>query len=460
MKVRIGRICTNPMSPKFQQADGGCLSPCPPTKRSVVSSTSGLLADDFTLNTQAIVNKYVFVSHSSADKKLVDKVVHQIEKRGIRCWISSRDIRPGRDYQQEIVSNLEGSAVVLLIFSQHANKSSEILKELSLASKFKKPMIPARTEDIVPSGAFQYQLSNAQIIDLFENFDNKIQELCDSIRDYMSTQGESGQGASVAVGRTPRKYGALAVAAAAAALLVTAGSSWMILHRDVLLKHPSAQPLPATATAVAMPPIVPPATIVTSKVPVLSPVPVSPQPEEPAKPNTHQPVSATARASTSHYEKPSVGPPQLRIQLQSAGVSIKSRYPDAKIVSWLPTSKPEGAPPTNVLGSENPIWTIKESKSGQIRLVIKLSSDMVALDHIYLRLEPGSGVASLPKTAVISLSGSHDANLDSFRYVSSCTLVVPGVTRCDFGSQDARSISVELFRQTKPITETALSIGF
>jgi hypothetical protein len=242
---------------------------------------------------EKLVGDYVFISHSSADKKLVDKIVIQIEKRGIKCWISSRDIRPGRDYQQEIVSNLEQAKVFLLLFSQNASQSQEILKELSLGSKFKKPLIPARIEDIIPSGAFMYQLSNAQIFDLFDDMDKKIQELCDDLLKYLDANADLSQIRNLETRKTPkpsRLHGAYAFGA----LAVLGVGGWAYLqfqkHQHNVIE-PSQIALPSASTVTASitqhqgpPPIAPLAKDATSApkkslgltVPSLSVAPVLP----------------------------------------------------------------------------------------------------------------------------------------------------------------------------------------
>lgn len=122
----------------------------------------------------------VFISFSSKDKKLAEKIYSRLEKNGISCWISSKNIPPGADYQACIVEAINDAQIVVLIFSAQANDSNEVAKELSLASK--KTLIPTRIEDVIPAGAFQYQLSNRQFIDLFEDFDNRLEELSDRIK--------------------------------------------------------------------------------------------------------------------------------------------------------------------------------------------------------------------------------------------------------------------------------------
>lgn len=122
----------------------------------------------------------VFVSFSSSDKQLAEKIYDRLERHGIPSWISSRDIPPGADYQSCIVQAIQTAEVVLLVFSSHANSSVEVIKELSLAST--KLVIPARIEDVIPQGAFQYQISNRQFYDLFEDFDQRLEDLCRHVK--------------------------------------------------------------------------------------------------------------------------------------------------------------------------------------------------------------------------------------------------------------------------------------
>ena len=122
----------------------------------------------------------VFISYSSKDKKFAEKIYSFLQDQGISCWISSKDIPAGADYQVCVVEAINQAQIVLLIFSANANSSNEIAKELSLASK--KVLIPTRIEDVIPEGAFQYQLSNRQFIDLFEDFDSRLQELTHRIQ--------------------------------------------------------------------------------------------------------------------------------------------------------------------------------------------------------------------------------------------------------------------------------------
>lgn len=134
----------------------------------------------------------VFISFSSADKKIAEKIYDRLKRNGIDCWICTKDIPPGADFQSCIVDAINNAQVVVLVFSSQANASAEIAKELSLASK--KIVIPARIEDVLPQGSFQYQLSNRQFVDLFEDFDNKLEFISTQIKSVIAGGGSMSAG--------------------------------------------------------------------------------------------------------------------------------------------------------------------------------------------------------------------------------------------------------------------------
>jgi hypothetical protein len=70
----------------------------------------------------------------------------------------------------------------VLVFTDNANNSAEIKKELALASQNKLAVIPARAEDVVPTAALAYELATRQWINLFQDWENEIENLCTRVR--------------------------------------------------------------------------------------------------------------------------------------------------------------------------------------------------------------------------------------------------------------------------------------
>ena len=123
----------------------------------------------------------VFVSYATADRKQALSVCKALERRGTACWISTRDVAPGENYQEAIVRSLRASRAMVLVFSDAANNSDEIKKELSLASRYHIPVMALRIEDVEPSDAFAYELSTRQWIDAFSGWDRSLDSLVQRI---------------------------------------------------------------------------------------------------------------------------------------------------------------------------------------------------------------------------------------------------------------------------------------
>lgn len=119
----------------------------------------------------------VFVSHSSKDKKAAVRICSALEAKGIGCWIASRDVAPGENFGDAIVDAIRAAKLMLLVFTSNANNSDEIKKELVLAGHNRLIVIPVRVEDVVPGGAFAYELATRQWIDLFDDWDREIERL-------------------------------------------------------------------------------------------------------------------------------------------------------------------------------------------------------------------------------------------------------------------------------------------
>jgi hypothetical protein len=124
----------------------------------------------------------IFISHSSKDLAVAQTICAALESRGLTCWIASRDVGAGDNFQEAIVAAIRSAKVMVLVFSDNANNSTEIKKELALASQNKVAVIPARVEDVVPAAALAYELATRQWINLFNDWESEIETLCERIK--------------------------------------------------------------------------------------------------------------------------------------------------------------------------------------------------------------------------------------------------------------------------------------
>jgi tetratricopeptide (TPR) repeat protein len=172
----------------------------------------------------------LFISYATADRGEALKVCKAIERRGVRCWLSMRDVPPGANYQEAIVQSIRDARAVVLVFSAAANDSDEIKKELSLASRYHVPVIALRIEDVELSDAFAYELSTRQWIDAFEDWDRSIDALVSRVGQISGAEPASTARTPPALHRPPvswRRPLAIAIAAGLA-LLIAAGAWWWL----------------------------------------------------------------------------------------------------------------------------------------------------------------------------------------------------------------------------------------
>ncbi|HXU99784.1 MAG TPA: toll/interleukin-1 receptor domain-containing protein, partial [Caulobacteraceae bacterium] len=107
----------------------------------------------------------VFISYSSKDKPVADRVCHALEAKGERCWIAPRDIPYGADWQEAIMAALAQSGAMILVFTANTNESAHVRREVSAALEAGAIVIPFRTEEATPQGALRYNLINLHWMD-------------------------------------------------------------------------------------------------------------------------------------------------------------------------------------------------------------------------------------------------------------------------------------------------------
>ncbi len=121
----------------------------------------------------------IFLSHSSKDKEIADKVCKYLEDKGLTCWIAPRDIVPGSDWAASISTAVTSSKVFLLIYSENSAASEQCSRELGLAESKKNVfVVPYKVDNTEPTGSFEYYLISAHWITAnYAKKDYKLEEL-------------------------------------------------------------------------------------------------------------------------------------------------------------------------------------------------------------------------------------------------------------------------------------------
>jgi TIR domain len=100
----------------------------------------------------------VFISYASQDREIADAVCEALESRGVPCWIAPRDITPGSDYAQALYDAIGECAALVLIFSERANASPQVRREVERAFRDGDPIIPFRIDDAAPERGLQFSI--------------------------------------------------------------------------------------------------------------------------------------------------------------------------------------------------------------------------------------------------------------------------------------------------------------
>lgn len=134
----------------------------------------------------------VFISYSSKDRAVANMVCALLEERGHRCWIAPRDIVPGAEWGESIIGGIKAATLFVLVFSQHANSSPQILREVERAVNHGLPIIPFRIEDVMPAGSMEYFMSVPHWFDaLSPPVEDHIARLADVIETLTSGEADA-----------------------------------------------------------------------------------------------------------------------------------------------------------------------------------------------------------------------------------------------------------------------------
>jgi hypothetical protein len=129
--------------------------------------------------------KHVFISHSSRDNAVGQRLCDWLESKGVPCWYSSRpsDLDPGSEWDDSIVAALDESVAVVLLFSKEANGSRWVKRELAMANTRSLPILPARLDTIPPAGGMEAYLATVQWTDLdLDKWDESLEYLVDELK--------------------------------------------------------------------------------------------------------------------------------------------------------------------------------------------------------------------------------------------------------------------------------------
>jgi hypothetical protein len=114
------------------------------------------------------VGDAVFVSYARANQGAVLPVINAVKQLGKRFWLDQQGIAAGEGWAGEIVRAIKASPRVVVMCSQAAFESDHVKREIYLADRYQKRLVPVFIEQAEPPEDFEYFFAGVQTLKLFE----------------------------------------------------------------------------------------------------------------------------------------------------------------------------------------------------------------------------------------------------------------------------------------------------
>ncbi len=106
----------------------------------------------------------VFISYTSKNEQIVDCVRFLLMEKKIPCWMSKYDIPGGSNYAKVIPDVLKKCSGLLLMLTKESQESPMVKREVGLAIKYRKPILPMQSENLELNQEFELYLHSCQIV--------------------------------------------------------------------------------------------------------------------------------------------------------------------------------------------------------------------------------------------------------------------------------------------------------
>jgi hypothetical protein len=108
----------------------------------------------------------VFVSYAHDDAVAVGPVVAAVERAGRPVWIDKTDINAGAGWAGEIVRAIRGAEGVMVVCTPAAFRSDHVKREVYLADRYQKPLMPVMLAPANLPEDFEYFFAGVQWLEL------------------------------------------------------------------------------------------------------------------------------------------------------------------------------------------------------------------------------------------------------------------------------------------------------
>ena len=130
----------------------------------------------------------IFISYSSNDEHIANKLCEFFEKEKLSCWIAPRNIEVGKEYGGEIIKGIEESKVFFLCLTKSSNESQHVLREVERAVNRKMPIVVYQQEETTLSKSMEYFLASTQWF--IPGKDNDLEKLIWTVESIIEKQSK------------------------------------------------------------------------------------------------------------------------------------------------------------------------------------------------------------------------------------------------------------------------------
>lgn len=144
----------------------------PESPRAFGNRLAEALGDDLELEPTIPVSaaEYdVFLIHASRDLELAARLVADLEKKKMRCFIAPRDLTVGGLFPATIAAAAKNSRSIVLVLTGNAIASVELAREAEMATRLALPLIALRVDGCLAAGELALFLTDPQWIDVSAN---------------------------------------------------------------------------------------------------------------------------------------------------------------------------------------------------------------------------------------------------------------------------------------------------
>ena len=119
----------------------------------------------------------VFISYSTKNSELANKICYLLEQNKLKCWIAPRNIPSGTNYIEAITEGIKSTKIVVLVYSSYSQASKYVNNEINMAFSNNKPILSFNIDNSLPSEEMEYNLKVSQWLPAYPNPEDEFETL-------------------------------------------------------------------------------------------------------------------------------------------------------------------------------------------------------------------------------------------------------------------------------------------